>query len=408
MQRSILVKLILISFIPTFLFAKDFNRTRIRNYVKDSLTETYRTSRDLLESYLMNDYDLINDLYRDNIRSGRRLPNYPKTPAFVEHCLSQFNYPKEYKVKNLGFIKKIKKDDSIIPRKKPSKGKYDIIAYDLYIDLPYNGIPSRTKFRFYYYRSKLRFSHHSPKNPLILISPSLKGIKANGMRAIETKWARAFALNGINSMIISLDDNGLGLNRPLKMMDQGLIKQVVGLRLILDFVKDQLDAEIDQQKIGALGASLGGIRTAILMGVEPQRVKAGVLVVAGGNFPDLWTTSRQKLVKKYRNHRIQVENIPGRNERAKLKFLYKLVKKTTCTDPLIFTHRRASFADDVSMYIGTTDRKVPTKNQLELWAGIGKPRAVTSSPLKHSRTIYASANSYRDQIVRFFNRSFGF
>lgn len=67
-----------------------------------------------------------------------------------------------------------------------------------------------------------------------------------------------------------------------------LAQTVVDLRRAVDYLESRPD--IDPNRIGYIGASMGGILGAIFAGVEP-RVKAPVLLVAGGNYKVLMEKS---------------------------------------------------------------------------------------------------------------------
>jgi hypothetical protein len=313
----------------------------------------------------------------------------------------------------LGEIKEIQKDDSLKLGTSAEQG-YRIFAYDLLTALPISMIPKHLnsknqqwRFRFYHYRALQNFSasQNSLAHPIVYISPSIKGIEPNGLEAVETKWAEVLAFRGIDSVIMSLQEDLFLLDRPLAELDYWVRRQITGLRLFIDLISTGWSDIIDLDKMGAMGASLGGIRTSILMSLETERIKAGIIIAAGGNFPDLWVSSDQKLLEAYRENRIKIEKIPGKNKDEKLAKLYSNVLQLSQTDPIILAKNRFDFPKSLYLYMGSKDTKVPTKNQIELWDALERPPYLIQKR-GHASTIFNLTHSRKEEVGDFFERKF--
>ena len=59
---------------------------------------------------------------------------------------------------------------------------------------------------------------------------------------------------------------------------------VIDVRQVIDWAKDK--AEIDSEQIAVIGMSMGGLASAIAMGVD-KRIKAGIFITTGGNLEEI-------------------------------------------------------------------------------------------------------------------------
>jgi cephalosporin-C deacetylase-like acetyl esterase len=80
--------------------------------------------------------------------------------------------------------------------------------------------------------------------------------------------------------------------------DRAAFKQtVIDLRRAIDYLQSRED--IAKDRIGYIGESMGGILGGLLMGVEP-RVKTAALIVAGGDWGELFTKSAHPAARRLR------------------------------------------------------------------------------------------------------------
>lgn len=82
-----------------------------------------------------------------------------------------------------------------------------------------------------------------------------------------------------------------------------MIQTVIDARRAVDFLQSR--EEVDPERIGLLGGSMGGIIGTLFAAVE-ERIKASALLVAGGNWAILATKSQHEDGKAIREHQVDV------------------------------------------------------------------------------------------------------
>ena len=76
---------------------------------------------------------------------------------------------------------------------------------------------------------------------------------------------------------------------------EGYRSSVIEVRQIIDWASSR--PELDKERIGVIGISLGGFVSSITMGID-KRIKAGVFIISGGNSEKItWMTRNDALVK---------------------------------------------------------------------------------------------------------------
>jgi dienelactone hydrolase len=219
---------------------------------------------------------------------------------------------------------------------------------------------------FYFYRSQL-----AGPRPVLVIPPSLEGVTL-----LEHNACRFLASAGINCFIYIPQMVLQDYQRKLEDID-GLFKYALrSLKLIIDWTEKN-PGEFDQNKIGVMGISLGGILSAMILG-QDSRVKAGYLVVAGGDLPSLFTYGENKYLTGYRNLNMQKENI-----RTYSTYEQKL-RNLISVDPLKLNIYRSS--QDIFMVMAGKDKVVPFRNQELLWNALGRPPRYIYPNLGHTTT----------------------
>ncbi len=246
------------------------------------------------------------------------------------------NYNKNFKVKE---IKKYRK-----------KRKYKILKVKLESIHPW----SKTKFNteFLYYKSK----EEGPR-PLMIIIPPIVAITP-----LDKAMAHVFMNKGYNVFILKYNEKINDYERPLKDFNRALVSVITSARLLIDFAETR--EEINHNKVGSYGMSLGALLLGIYVGVE-DRVDAAVIIVGGGQIPEIMATSQQQIAADFREARMEAEGIDTPDE------FQKVLEKIVLFDPMFFASRRNR--EDVYMVIGDDDSAVNTKNQWMLWRAFNKP-----------------------------------
>lgn len=206
---------------------------------------------------------------------------------------------------------------------------------------------------FIYYQPRRR----KGKLPLLLILPPISGVNI-----LDKHMARYFARRGYHVVITDIQDDLTDPERPLSDIDPFLQRTTSATMAIIDLMSKR--ADVDPEKVVAYGASLGGIRLLITMGVEP-RIKAGVAYVAGGDMAEIMATSDVGIVANYRKAKMEELGLTTIEE-------YKeVVREEVHIDPLALS--KYIDREQLLMTISLGDSGVPSKQQVKIWEALKKP-----------------------------------
>ncbi len=119
----------------------------------------------------------------------------------------------------------------------------------------------------------------------------------------------------------------------------------------------QARPEVDADRLGVLGVSLGAITGALVAGVDP-RFNRNVLVIGGGDPATLvWSAPETRIVRRHLEQ-------SGYSRDS-------LAKAIEAVDPLTFAHRVTT--SQVLMINATHDKTIPKRCTTALWQAMGKP-----------------------------------
>lgn len=165
---------------------------------------------------------------------------------------------------------------------------------------------------------------------------------------------------------------------------------------IMKMISD--DKNLDYDRVGMFGVSLGGILGSFVMATQPD-IAAGYFVVAGGDVPQILATSKQDEVSKIRARRMREQGF--KNSAEYEEFLREYI--TFDPADLGITMPR----DTINMMISRQDTRVPTENQFLLHKAFNEPEATYSSK-EHLMAIFGFLfpGAGRKRIARFFTERF--
>lgn len=124
--------------------------------------------------------------------------------------------------------------------------------------------------------------------PVIVILP----ISSGKTYPLESHNAGYFARHNFSVITIHREPN---INFASVEEINSLLKQsIISCRRVFDWIETK--KELDKEKIAVLGTSLGGIKGALVVAVEP-RVKAAVLCLSGGDIPHIIAHTTDGLFK---------------------------------------------------------------------------------------------------------------
>ncbi len=183
---------------------------------------------------------------------------------------------------------------------------------------------------------------------------------------------------------------------------EGYQTSVIDIRQVIDWTERNKD--IDNNRTAVIGISLGGIITAITMGVD-NRTGAGVIIVAGGNYqspvwlkrtePGHTDAEYEKSQKLYMQYLHQIDK----------KGLDNVVpsKKSYLTDPMTFaTNLRKR---PLLMLNARWDERFPRQSTIDLWQACGNPE-IKWYPATHS-SIWLYYPDLVARITNFLRSTFG-
>lgn len=206
--------------------------------------------------------------------------------------------------------------------------------------------------------------------PAVVISPIL-----GGDYGLERTMATALAARGLHSAIVMRAESLLADGADEARLERVLRTGVIDRRRAIDWLQAQPD--IDPARLGALGASTGGIGTVLLHAVEP-RVRASVVLLAGGDLGDVLAASSEPRVVRWREGRLA--QVPG------VGALAGRVRAAVASDPLLLA--RHVDARRVLFGLSRFDGAVPYAAQLRLHEALGRPACFTL-PLGHQSSALA-------------------
>jgi len=224
------------------------------------------------------------------------------------------------------------------------------------------------------------------KFPTVLVLPV-----ANGVDFCAKGFARHFASNGLNCAVVHNRRVDIEDIETAEQVEDYLRQTVLDSRQILDYLVER--KEVDGNKLGCLGMSLGGVRASIVSGVD-ERLKCSVVGLAGGSMADIAFLSGLKEVKEYMRGLVEMGISP---ETISAEVSEKIV-----TDPL----KLAEYMDarETLMYVAMFDRVIHRKCGDKLWEAAGKPESIYIFSGHFTSLLYLPY-AERDSL-KFFKRKF--
>jgi len=224
------------------------------------------------------------------------------------------------------------------------------------------------------------------KFPTILILPI-----SGGIDFCVRSFARRFVSSGFNCAIVhnrktDLDDAESGED-----VEDYFRQTVLDNRQVLDYLVTR--EEVDEERLGCLGLSLGGIKASLISGVD-ERVKCVVLGLAGGSIADIILLSEAEGIKDYSKEFIE--------DGIALETIHTELSEKVETDPI----KLAGYMDarNVLIYVALFDRVIPRKCGYKLWEAIGKPELVCLFAGHYSSYLYLPYVEM--ETLSFFKRKF--
>jgi len=201
----------------------------------------------------------------------------------------------------------------------------------------------------------------------VVVTPIL-----GGHGELATLIARSLAQRGLHAAVVLKAESYFDGQAPVGRLERVLRTAVVDRRRTVDWL--QRLPGVDPDRIGAIGVSLGGLATVLLSAVEP-RVRASVVMMAGGDVGDIVTRSDEPRISRY-----------VRETGLSPIELRDAIRAAVTSDPLTL----APFVDARRLLVFQTrfDTTVPSDRQEQLWEALGRPQRYVLPTGHYSAAVY--------------------
>ncbi len=245
-----------------------------------------------------------------------------------------------------------------------SREKYDVIRvrFDAYHD----DDPDNPTVTAWYYRQRT-----SLPTPGIIQLPIL-----DGDYGPTIMFAEYFAERGFHVLRMERKKGMFHLEKPVSYSRNLIIRSIVDERRTLDWWLG--NEEVDTDRIGICGISMGGFQASLLMAVD-SRIDAGVFMLSGGDFPKLLMISQEGEIVEYR--KIMKEKYGLSDEQ-----MYAEAKKSLGDiDPMVFA---PNLNPARVLFISPRfDQVVPHECALKWWNAASQPNMIVI-PTGHYSSIF--------------------
>jgi hypothetical protein len=272
----------------------------------------------------------------------------------------QYAGPREIPAEMLAYYDYPKRPIEAKVTTKAQKKRYDILQIEFPSTLNVFG---NENIKIDYYAGKERemvgqAPPYEPRRPTVLMLPISGGVDFS----IES-FARLFVAHGINCALVHNRKVRIKGTQSAEEVEAYFRQTVLDNRQALDYLVTR--ADVDPNRLGCLGLSLGGIKTSLVAAVD-KRIKCAVLGLAGGSMADITMHSKEHGIEEYVHELLALGVEPA--------LIYGELKEKVRTDPL----RLGPYLDARStlLFIAGFDQVVPTWTGKQLRQAIGGPQTI--------------------------------
>ena len=236
--------------------------------------------------------------------------------------------------------------------------------------------------RCYYYQVE-----KEERVPAIVILPI-----AGGNYFFSKKMAKFLVRRGMNCLRLERGERLLDGEGDLEVVRRRFIKTIIDYRRSIDWLFSQ--KEIDPERIGVTGASLGAFLSSLVAETDP-RIKSSVFILGGGNLAKLFSQSRERTIRSFRKRVMKKKGL------TEEEFSQLVSQKLVDIDPLTYVVRLSP--ENVLMINTVNDVVVPRDCTLEFWSSVGEPELIWL-PFTHTGSFFAFKYA-RGKAFQHFQRS---
>jgi hypothetical protein len=252
--------------------------------------------------------------------------------------------------------------------------------------------PLRHEFHSKPYPFEVFFPQQGAGQPVIFQTPILGQFSLFEDLFWEKRWARFFAEQGFVSVLIHRPIFAFDSGRGLEQIQEYLLNSLSRNQAVLEHC---LKAGFgDPSRAASYGISFGSIVNC-LWAAQEKRLGVNAYVLAGGNLPEIFMSSRDTLMMSYRRDALACCNNDPQQLKSSLQRLF-------IKDPL--NEVRPS-PDKTLLVLARFDRVVPFRYGMALREKMGNPETVYL-PFGHYLSMFASPG-LKWKVIRFFKEKLG-
>lgn len=232
--------------------------------------------------------------------------------------------------------------------------------------------------------------------PLVVVIPPIGGVTF-----LDRGMARTLCNQKMAAIIVTNDFANVEYQSKVALLppedhQKSFFRISAAIKATVQMSED--DSDINADKTGIFGVSLGGILGSFVMSTQ-SNISVGYFIVAGGDIPHILAYSEQGEIKKIRQKRMTEQNLQSQDEYE------DFLRQHITFDPL--DTAATMLPATLQMVVATKDKSVPSQNQEYLYEAFGKPKTKFYKQ-DHLQTILSSLllGSKKKGIAQFFSERF--
>ncbi|MGZ3690570.1 MAG: hypothetical protein ACXVAX_03655 [Pseudobdellovibrio sp.] len=229
--------------------------------------------------------------------------------------------------------------------------------------------------------------------PIVFMLPPL-----GGANQLDLMTGDTFCKNGIAAFLITTNFNGLDGSLP-PVTDHDHTHRRVAAAIKAGIIIAKTYPQINTEKIGLFGASLGGILGSVAYSVIPE-ISAATFIVDGGDVPNILANSDQTVIVNLKNARMKEQGFTTVDQYE------NYLNDNLEIDPLHFA--KMINPNTIKFYLSKADKSVPSVDQMAYYNALGQPKETRFYMIGHVETIVAvlGLGNGKQQIADWFKGRF--
>lgn len=230
--------------------------------------------------------------------------------------------------------------------------------------------------------------------PVVFMLPPI-----GGMNKLDQSMGETFCKQNIAAILITTSLTGLDSDTLVPVSDHDHTHRRIASAIKGGIIVAKSYSEINTEKIGLFGVSLGGILGSVAYGVIPE-ISAATFLVNGGDVPYILAYSDQGSIAKLRAARMAEQNLKTSEEYE------AYLRENLILDPLHFS--KLIDSDSTKLFLSKKDTSVPSVKQMEYYNAVGSPKETSFYSIGHMSTIASvlGVSTNRPKIAQWFLNRF--